>query len=136
MGKPADFSRGVGGPQSPWNISTLQAAWEYHAAIVENDPNDLEQWYASGLALQMAGEEGCDSEYIRFCKAAEAYHITVDEAVKYYSGIIKDMEAAGENASSNTELFNLKGRIKLLQRYEKMRKEDRSWRRKYGCSIS
>ncbi len=126
MGKSrASFSKGVGGPRTSWSITDLREAWITYEKIVEVDPNDLERFYAAGLAMQMAGEDACDDEYMKFCKAAEAYHVSVEEATKYYNGIAEDMKAAGVGEEEQ-ELFNIRGRVKLLTRYAEMRKKDKS----------
>ena len=99
---------------------------------METDPNDLEQYYAAGLAMQMAGEEGCDDQYMKFCKAAEVYHISITAAVEYYLKIATDMEAAGEDEAINQDLYNIKGRIKLLTRYQELKVKEA----KTKCTVS
>ena len=90
--KNSRFGRGVGGGRKSWTVSTLTAQWAQHASIVAADPNDLERHYACGLALQMAGGgDESNEEYLKFCVKAEKYHVTVDEAVRYYDGIAEGM---------------------------------------------
>ncbi|GMH48342.1 hypothetical protein TrRE_jg5575, partial [Triparma retinervis] len=121
----SNFARGVGGGLASWTLSGMSSAWDTYALIVSSDPSDLERHYALGLAMQMSGQGGCEGEYLRWCEKAEAYHVDVESAVRYYGGIVEGMEREGETEDGNVELYNLKGRIKLLRRYEKLKMEDR-----------
>ncbi|GMH72447.1 hypothetical protein TrLO_g15561 [Triparma laevis f. longispina] len=137
--KNSNFSRGVGGGKKSWTIAHLTQQWSVHASIVAQNPNDLERHYAAGLALQMAGQsDNADEEYILFCREAECYHITITEACKYYSEIKEGMEGEGL-IDEDVEYHNICGRIKLLKRYEKLKKDDKkivNQMKAAGCSIS
>mmetsp|Transcript_14017 Transcript_14017/g.28741 ORF Transcript_14017/g.28741 Transcript_14017/m.28741 type:complete len:143 (+) Transcript_14017:117-545(+) len=125
IGKNSSFARGVGGGRASWTLPLLTSAWSRYNSIVSNDPNDLEQHYALGLAMQMSGQGGCEEEYLKWCEKAEAYHVDVDSAVAYYQVIIDGMEKEGVREEEDVELYNLKGRVKLLRRYERLKMEDR-----------
>ncbi|GMI22516.1 hypothetical protein TrCOL_g13492 [Triparma columacea] len=125
IGKNSNFARGVGGGRASWTLPAMTSAWSTYESIVSSDPNDLEQHYALGLAMQMAGQGGCEEEYLKWCRKAEAYHVDVPSAVRYYEGIIKGMEGEGIREEEDVELYNLKGRVKLLKRYEGLKREDK-----------
>ena len=108
----------------------MSAVWSQHEAVIQNDPNDLEAHFFAGLAYQMAGQEECDDEYIKFCKKAEAYHVSVADAIKYYQALKAGIESATSGAeprtpAQETDLDNVEGRITLLTRYGEMIESER-----------
>ena len=82
--------------------------------------------------------DNADEEYLSFCREAERYHVTLGEAVKYYGEIKDGMEKEGLT-EEDVEYHNICGRIKLLQRYHKLKKDDKKIINKMkaaGCSVS
>tara|TARA_B110000971_G_scaffold80570_1_gene82728 strand:+ start:1038 stop:1457 length:420 start_codon:yes stop_codon:yes gene_type:complete len=133
MPKRKALSYGVGERRS-WVISDLVKAWKTFEEVKKLDPNDLEQHFIAGLALQMAGQsDECDVEYERFCKKAEAYHVTIQEAINYYQDIIDKMEEESRKLKLNgghdevhPELSNIKSRVIVLTRFQEHRDLDRN----------
>ncbi len=128
--KAPNLSRGLG-PRRPWKINDMSSVWQQHEAVVKNDPNDLEAHFFAGLALQMAGREECDEEYIKFCKKAEAYHVSIADAIKYYQTLKAGIESAtaaqdsGLTQEQQDDLDNVSGRVLLLTRYGEMLDSER-----------
>jgi len=139
------LSYGIG-HRRPWVIGDLTAAWKQFESVKAADPDDLEQHFIAGLAIQMAGQDGSEEEYIKFCKKAEAFHISIDEAITYYESIAQKMvEGAREEADENynkgvgdgvvvehPELTNIRSRITILKRYGERQKRGR----RNSCAVS
>ena len=101
---------------------SLSPAFKVYNKIIDNDPNDLEQHFAAGFALQMAGQDNCEDSYRKYCLLAEAYHVTIPAAIEYYNGIVTGMVDAGVEGN---EVDSIRDRILLLTRFEMLRKHEK-----------